>query len=295
MKDILISIRRTPYQSLASFLVLFFAIFLSTGIFIGLSLLHSLLNYAETKPQVIVYFQKKATETEIFKVRDDLMNSGKVSSVKYVSKEQAFSIYKELNKDKPLLLEMISSNTFPASIEVQAKQPNYLLEISDFSKKQAGVDEVFFAKDISERLLRLTAIVRKSSLILFTYLIFMSIVVLSTTTLFKIAMKKEEIEILRLLGATKFYIKKPFMAESLFLGFMAVIASCIAIIGLLVYLNPFLQTYLSNLPSLTFNFYFISEHVLSLKFLFMTFGMSLIFGLSIAFIASFIATEKYLA
>src|SRR3989338_2378786 len=112
MRDTLISIRRSPYQSLASFLVLFFAIFLSIGIFISLTLLNGLLTYAETKPQVIVYFQKKATEAEIFKVRDDLTNSGKVSTVKYVSKEQAFDIYKELNKDKPLLLEMISSNTF---------------------------------------------------------------------------------------------------------------------------------------------------------------------------------------
>ena len=123
----------------------------------------------------------------------------------------------------------------------------------------------------------------------------MSIIVLSTATLFKIAMKKDEIEILRLLGATKFYIKKPFMAESLLLGFFAVVASCLAILALLFYLNPFLHTYLSNLPSLTFNFYFVTEQILSIKYLLITFGMSFIFGLTIAFIASYIATEKYLA
>lgn len=294
MKDILSSIRRSPYQSLASFLVLFFAIFLSIGIFIALTLLHGLLNYAETKPQVIVYFQKKATEADIFKVRDDLTNSGKAAAIKYISKEEAFSIYKDLNKDKPLLLEMISANTFPASLEIQAQKPSYLLEISDFAKKQAGVDEVFFAKDISESLLRLTSTIRNASFILFAYLIFMSIIVLSTATLFKIAMKKDEIELLRLLGASKFYIKKPFMMESIFVGFLAVTTAFMSIIGVLWYLNPFLNSYLKDLPSLTFNFYFITEKILSINYMLITFGLSLLFGLGIAFIASFIATEKYL-
>lgn len=294
MKDILSSIRRSPYQSLASFLVLFFVIFLSIAIFISLTLLTGLLSYAETKPQVIVYFQKKATEADIFKVRDDLTNSGKVADVKYISKEQAFQIYKDLNKDKPLLLEMISANTFPASIEVQAKKPSYLIEISDFAKKQAGVDEVFFAKDISERLLRLTSTIRNASFILFSYLIFMSVVVLSTATLFKIAMKKDEIELLQLLGASKFYIKRPFMMESIVIGFFAVTVAFVTILGVLWYLSPFLNSYLKDLPNITFNFYFVTERVLSINYMLITFGMALVFGLGIAFIASYIATEKYL-
>ena len=295
MKDILSSIRRSPYQSLASFLVLFFAIFLSIAIFISLTLLNGLLGYAETKPQVIVYFQKKATQADIFKVRDDLVNSGKAASIKYVSKEDAFNIYKNLNKDKPLLLEMISANTFPASLEIQAKKPSYLIEISDFSKKQTGVDEVFFAKDISESLLRLTSTIRNASFILFAYLIFMSVIVLSTATLFKIAMKKDEIELLRLLGASKFYIKKPFMMESMFVGFLAVTTAFITILAVLWYLNPFLHSYLKDLPSMTFNFYFITEKILSINYMLITFGLALVYGLGIAFVASYIATEKYLS
>ncbi len=294
MKELLSSIRRSPYQSLASFMVLFFTIFLSIGIFISLTLLNGLLNYAETKPQVIVYFQKKATEADIFKVRDDLANSGKAAEIKYISKEKAFSIYKDLNKDKPLLLEMISANTFPASLEIQAKQPEFLSEIADFSKKQGGVDEVFFAKDISASLLRLTSTIRNASFILFAYLIFMSVIVLSTATLFKIAMKKDEIELFRLLGASKLYIKKPFVMESMFVGFLAVTTAYISIVAILWYLSPFLNSYLKDLPSLTFNFYFITERILSINYMIIIFGLSLVYGLGIAFIASYIATEKYL-
>jgi cell division protein FtsX len=80
------SIRRTPYQSLSAFLILFFTIFLSLMLFVSLTFLNSVLSYLETKPQVTVYFQNKSPENQIFKVRDELMSSGKVLNIKYISK-----------------------------------------------------------------------------------------------------------------------------------------------------------------------------------------------------------------
>src|SRR3990167_4905164 len=91
-------------------------------------LFYPFLGYVETRPKVIVYFQTATEKNTIFKVRDKLMNSGKVESIKYVSKDEAYLIYKELNKDTPLLLEMVSSENLPASLEVFAKKPVYLSE-----------------------------------------------------------------------------------------------------------------------------------------------------------------------
>ena len=70
MRNILISLRRTPYQTLSAFLVLFLSLFLSIALFISLSFLYGILGYIETRPQVTVYFQTKTSETDIFKVRD---------------------------------------------------------------------------------------------------------------------------------------------------------------------------------------------------------------------------------
>src|SRR3990167_3661333 len=121
MKEIFTSIRRTPYQSLAAFLILFFTLFMSTAIIISLSFFYGLLHYVETRPQVTVYFQTGTHENEIFKLRNNLMNSNQIQSIKYVSKDEAYKIYKELNKDNPLLLEMVSSDILPASLEIFAK------------------------------------------------------------------------------------------------------------------------------------------------------------------------------
>ena len=296
MREILISLRRTPYQTLSAFLVLFFSLFLSIALFITLSFLYGILGYIETRPQVTAYFQTKTTESDIFKVRDELTQSGKVLSIKYISKDEAFKIYKNLNKDNPLLLEMVSADILPPSLEIYAKKPVYLPEIAEFLKKQSGIDEVQFQKDIVDRLLTLTSILRKITLVFFSFLILMTIVVLTTTTMFKIALRKDEIELLRLLGATNFYIRRPFLFESILLGLSASVTSFLIILGLLLYSAPFLTSYLRGIPALSMNldFYQLVVWPLNPLFLGVTFGISSLFGMGIAAVASLLATQKYL-
>lgn len=296
MNEILTSIRRTPYQSLAAFLILFFTLFLSTVMFISLSFLYGLLGYVETRPQVTVYFQTNTTQSEIFKVRDKLTNSDKVESIKYVSKEEAYKIYKQLNKDNPLLLEMVTSDILPASLEIFAKKPSYLPELAEFLKKEAGVDEVNFQKDILDRLLVLTDILRKTTIVFFGFLIFLAILVLTTTTLFKIALKKDEIELLKLLGASNFYIKKPFLLEALLFGSTAATGSFLIILGLLFSFKPFFDSYLKDITQLKLSLYITHLTVwpVNLTFLSLAFLLSLFFGVGIAIFATLLATQKYL-
>src|SRR3989344_2203691 len=296
MNEIFTSIRRTPHQSLAAFLILFFTLFLSTLMLLSLSFLYGLLGYVETKPQVTVYFQTNTHEGEIFKIRDKLMNSGKVMSIKYVSKEDAFKIYKQLNKDNPLLLEMVSADILPASLEIFAKKPVFLPELADFLKKEAGVDEVNFQKDILDRLLTLTDILRKTTIIFFSFLMFLAILVLTTTTLFKIALKKDEIELLRLLGASNFYIKKPFLLEAILFGLTASVGSFVIILSILLYLKPFFESYLKDISQLTLSIfvYKLTVWPLNLTFLSLAFSLSLLFGVGIAIFATLLATQKYL-
>ncbi len=290
------SIRRTPYQSMAGFLVLFFAIFLSTALLISVSFLEGLLNYVETRPQVTVYFQRSSSEDEVNKLRDALMKSDKILSVKYISKDEAFKIYKELNKNKPLLLEMVSANILPASLEIHAKKLEFLPQIVEFSKKQDGVDEVRFSQDNSERLKNLTTIVRKIALFLFMYLIVMSVVVLSTTTLFKIAMKKDEIELLRLLGASNFYIRKPYIKETLTLSLLASICSFGVTLIALYALKPSIEVYLESIPALTLplNGMTLTVWPININYLGLAFVLTSFFSILVAITGSYIATQRYL-
>jgi cell division transport system permease protein len=296
MKEIIISIKRAPYQSLAAFMVLFFTLFLSVILFVSMSFLYGFLGYIETRPQVTAYFQPKTPESDIFSIREQLLNSGKVLSIKYITKNEAFQVYKNLNKDNPLLLEMVSADILPSSLEIYAKKPSYLPEIASFLKKQGGIDEVNYQKDIVDRLLTLTNILRKITIGFFIFLILMSIIVLTTTTLFKIAMKKDEIELLRLLGATTFYIKKPFLIEGILYGLTASLTTCAIIIGIILYFNPFISSYFKGISTLTVHLSMTQLIVWPLNPLFfvLMFSFSSLFGISIAIISSLLATNKYL-
>src|SRR3989339_601162 len=195
MREIISSIKRTPYQSLTAFLVLLLTLFLSLILFVSLSFINSGLSYLETRPQVTIYFQTKTPENDIFKVRDELSASGKVSSIKYISQKEAFNIYKDMNKDNPLLLEMVTSDILPPSLEVYAKKPSFLPEIAEFLNKQNGVDEVQYQKD--------------------------------------------DIELLQLIGASKKYIRAPYIKEGLFLGNLAATISFVTLMGIILFISPF--------------------------------------------------------
>lgn len=296
MNQIWTSIRRTPYQSFSAFLILFFTLFLTLILFVSLTFLYGTLNYLETKPQVTVYFQNKIPENQIFKIRDELMSSGKVLSLKYISKSEAFNIYKQLNKDNPLLLEMVSADILPPSLEVYAKKPIYLPEIAEYLKKQGDIDEVQYEKDIIDKLLVLTNMIRMSALIFFSYLIIMSVVVLTTMILFKIALKESEITLLKLIGATNFYIRKPYIFESLFLGITASTLSFGIFSFIVLYFNSFLQSYFKEIATLSVDVFNYPLTIWPLNYVFfaIVFISISLFGMIISSVASYIATNKYL-
>src|SRR3989344_4275344 len=99
MKDILTSIKRAPYQSLGSLLILFFTLFLSLFFFNITSFFYGILSYVETRPQVIAYFDVSSEEKDILNIKSSIEKTGKTSSVNYVSQQEALKIYKDLNKD----------------------------------------------------------------------------------------------------------------------------------------------------------------------------------------------------
>jgi cell division transport system permease protein len=296
MNEVFTSIRRTPYQSLATFSILFFTLFLTLIILFSVTFLYGLLGYIETRPQVTVYFKTQTNEGDIFKIRDELTNSGKVLNIKYISKSDAFKIYKELNKDNPLLLEMVSADILPPSLEIYAKRPELLPEIADYLKNKPGVDEVDFQKVIIERLITLTNIVRKSSLLFFFFLIFNAVITLLTLGHFKTALKKEEIELLRFLGASKMYIKKPFLMEGLLFGLVTSTIVFLIFIVAVLYLNPFLVSYMRGLDNLylNLNFYQLQVWPLNPLFLSLIFTIIALFGILISTITTFFATNKYI-
>ncbi len=297
MKELLTSIRRTPYQSFAVFSSLILTLFLSILLIFCLNFLYGLLGYVESRPQVAIYFQNQVSESDILHVKEQLLSSGKVESVKYISKNDAYNLYKQLNKDNPLLLEMVSPDILPASLEIFAKKPTYLPEIAGFLNSVVGKDEVNFQKNIVDKLLSLTLAVRIISISFFSFLMVSTIIILMTIAHFKVALKRDEIELMRLMGASPGYIRKPFLNESIFLGFVSSTVVYLVFIGIVLLINPALQSYLSGIPALFVDLYGFKLTVWPISIPYAA-GLYLViafFGVGIAALSTFLATRKYLS
>src|SRR3989338_8192145 len=121
-------IRRTPYQAVASVFMIFITLFVF-AVFLLLAVTSSvILSYFESKPQVTIFFSYEKDKTAVDTLIEILKSTGKIASISYISKDQALAIYREQNKNDPLLLEMVTADILPASLDVSATSPKYLSE-----------------------------------------------------------------------------------------------------------------------------------------------------------------------
>lgn len=210
------NIRRTPYQALTALMAMFLA-FLALSSFILIALgSQQILRFYESKPQTIAFFKDGTTEADINAIQNALNNTGRVTKFKYVSKEEALKVYKERNKNNPMLLELVTANILPSSLEISAQTPEDLKPIAEVLKKEPVVEEVVFPEDVVAQLSQATKFIRIVGGSIVGFLITFSTVIIVMIIGFKIRNKREEIETMKLLGASTWFIRLPFVLEGMF-------------------------------------------------------------------------------
>lgn len=286
-------IRRSPYQAMAAIITMFLTLLLS-GVFFLVSVSSVfILKYFESKPQITVFFMDKSSLDQAKALENSLKETGKVQATKYVSKDDALAIYKEQNKNDPLLLEMVSADILPASLEVTALDPKYLHEFIPLIKNADGVEEVVYQKDVVDALISWTSAIRLIGAILAGLFVVDALLIIMTVVGMKIAIKREEVEILTLVGASPWYIRLPFIFEGGLYGITGAVFAWSGIIGFLYWMWPTLVTFLGTIP--TFHMllaYPFSSFSLLLAAIFL--GMLTITGFVLGSVGSLIAVGRYL-
>ncbi len=277
-------VRRSPYQALAAILIMtltFFVVSAFTFLILGST---KIISYFESKPQVTAFFKDDAKQADIDSLKHQLASSGKVASMRFVSKDEALQIYKEQNKNDPLLLDLVTADILPASLEVSTYKLEDLPDISASLKSNPTVSEVVFQKDVVNTLTTWTNALREIGLVLILVLAAVSIFIMVTIVSIKISQKKEEIEIMRLIGASKWYISWPFVLEGVFYGLMGALFGWIIASGGILYATPALETFLRGIPILPVQMVFLIQML----------GFEFLFGLILGIFASWMAVVRYL-
>ncbi len=284
---------RSPYQSFLVVMVLGFAFFLISS-FATLSFVSQrVLIFFEAQPQVIAYLKDSAEQEEVDDLILRLKNTGMVEEIIYVSKEDALKIYQEANKDSPLLLEMVTAEILPASIEVSALKIEYLKEIADILTKEeivsvseGGRKEIDFAENIAESLKEWTKAIRQVGIGGGILLISQTLLLMVVITSMKIALRKDEVEILKLLGASSWQARSPFLVEGIIYG---VLGTFLGFGGMYLALSQLGKTLID------FSFFAdIGVFPISQEFLLILLGGLTLFSSLICGLGSYIATRRYL-
>jgi len=252
-------VRRSPFQALAATFVLTLTFFVATLVSVLGYSSSMLLRYFETRPQVITFLRDSVPVDQIAALQHKLEADSRVREVKYVSKEEALSIYKNATSDNPLLGQLVSPSIFPASLEFSVKDLSFAQDIIDEVKTEKVVDSVGFTaalggesslKDVVSRLRTVTTYVRLGGGVFVGMLALTSFVVLLIIISMRMVVRREEVEILNLIGATPGFIRSPIVIEALFYAlFGAFLGWMLAFIGIL-YLSPSAVSYFGEIPVL---------------------------------------------
>jgi cell division transport system permease protein len=295
LKTALSNIRRSPFQAFAAISVLAVTFFVGTIIATLVYSSAQVLNYFETRPQVIAFIKSDAKATDINTLQSKLKNNNQIKDVKFVSKEDALSIYKNATSDNPLLGQLVSPSIFPSSIEFSVIDLNNTQKIIEQTKKIPIVDSVSFTaslggettlKDVIARLSRITFYIRVGGLALAVVLAFTSFLVLMVIVGMRIATKKGEIETLKLMGATGGFIKTPIVLEALVYTTLGVIGGWVLALMLILYATPTIINYFAAIPVLPHN------NTMFFELMGMILGIEIVIGFIIAIVGGWTAVTR---
>ncbi len=279
-------IRRSPFQTLAGVMITTLTL-LVISVFALISFGSiQILKYFESAPQVIAFFKpgEDLTDIQIANIRAQLESSGKLNQFRYVSTREAEAIYKEKNKDNPLLLELVDYNILPASIEISGKTLEDLPALRNILIGREGVEDIVYYEDIVQSLSNWINSIKGVGTGVIGYLTIESILVILVIIGLQIAGRREEIDILRLLGATSWFIRLPYILTAVAYGLIGSFIAWGLSYLLLLYSTPWLAQWLQDIPLLPVPVWLM----LSLL------GGELMFGAVIGAVGGLVATHRFL-
>lgn len=278
------TIRRSPYQSALAVLmtsITFFIISIFALVVLGAT---AMLKYFESRPQVTAFFKDEANEMDVSSLKSTIEQKYSIESSKYISKADALNIYKEQNKSNPLLLEMVTSDILPASLELSAYNVSDLEGIANLMQQNPKVEEVVFQKDVIDILKKWLGGIRLAGITLTSLLVLASLSTIMVIISLKFRSKKPEIYTLSLLGATNWYIRSPYIFEAVLYGSLGSVVGWGLSYLTLLYVTPNLLDFFGEIPLLPVPYWVMLALL----------GSELILGIILGAISSAIATRRYL-
>lgn len=263
--------------------------------YIATSALTSTIAQVVEKIDVSVYLKDDVSVAQANNFKAVLEATDNVESVKYISKNDALLIYREQNKNNKELLAAVTKddNPLPQSLAIKAKDANKIDPIiavvnkNQFKPLLAEKDPISYTgerKKTIDRIIGATNFIKKAGLLASGLFVIISTLIIFNTIRMAIFTRREEIEIMQLVGATNWFIRGPFVFEAALYGIIATVISVMLCYSLVLGVGPKLTAYIDTQTIINV---FRSHPIIIV-------GAELMIGVFIGAVSSLLAMSRYM-
>ena len=288
---------RSAFVSLASVLIMAVTLFVIGGVVFLSAMLNTSLEEIKNKVDVNVYFQTGAKEDAILALAREVESLPEVKSVEYISREQALENFKARHENDELTLQALRElpdNPLGAVLNIRAKEPSQYEGIAAFLKSESAlgsgsasiIDEVNYY-DNRAAIDKLSSVIESAQtlgLALALVLVAISLIIAFNTIRLAIYISREEISVMRLVGASNMYIRGPFVISGILYGLSAAAITLAAYVPITYYLGNATENFFSGLNLFSYYLAHFFEFLLII----------VLSGVVLGAVASFFAVRRYL-
>ncbi len=287
---------RNAYVSLASIFTISIALFVIGATMFVDELLTSSLNTLQSKVDINVYFTPSAPQADIDRLYAAVKAMPEVEFVKYTSREDALTEYRLENQDNEIAmqaLESLDENPLGANLAIQANDTTQYEKISKFFEEQQAtespqnpvIDEVSYLdnKEAIDTLSSIINAVERAGFVVMLILLIAAVLITFNTIRLAIYTAREEIAIMRLVGASNMFIRGPFMLQGFMYGFVAGLLALVSFYPIMLWLGPKTEEF--------FEYNLLTFYLDNLFYIFFVLaGIGIVLGL----VSSLFAVARYL-
>lgn len=283
---------RNYWLSTATVAVMILALAVAAGLLLFNVVTQAITANLENKVDVSVYFNQDADEEKILKLRQELVGLNEVKSVDYVSRDEALKRFRDRHKDNSVLLQSLQEldqNPLQASLNIKAYYASQYESVASYliqDRFQDVIQKINYKqnKAVIDRLSRLTGNIQKSGLIISLFLVLVVILVSFNTIRLTMYNWRDEISVMRFVGASNWFIRGPFIVEGVLYGICSAMATITLIFPVLYFISPKITSFLPEVDLIYFYWSNFWEFLLLLLFI----------GIALGGFSSLIAIRRYL-
>ena len=241
---------RNAVMSLAATATMVLMLLLLAGFWIIQTGLLAGLQFTEQKVEVVAYLQPNATDTQVAALQKQLKTMPEVASVAYVDRDEALVRFRASMQaqGREDLTRYLDANPLYASIEVKMVDPSQVRVVGDALRADPSVRNVINIEDLVERVLTVTSILRTAGTVVLVIVGVIALFIIINTIRLAVLARAEEIEVMRLVGASDGFIRWPFVFEGAFVGLLGSLLTLAILAAVADPLSAFMADFFRVLP-----------------------------------------------